>query len=203
MRIEVEDPDLCPRFTARLFEDVTIGPSPDWLKARLSAAGMRPINNVVDITNFVMLVTGQPMHAFDFDLVAGGHLVVRRAREGERMTTLDDVERALDPDTLIIADDEGPTSIAGIMGGERSEVRGDDHARADGGGDLERAEHPAHLDPARPAVGGLGAVREGPPARAGDGRPGPGRDPDARADRRPARPWHRGRRGAGGTARRG
>ena len=123
VRIEVEDPDLCPRFTARLFEDVTIGPSPEWLKARLSAAGMRPINNVVDITNFVMLVSGQPMHAFDFDLVAGGHLVVRRAREGERMTTLDDVERALDEEVLLIADDEGPTSIAGIMGGERSEVR--------------------------------------------------------------------------------
>ena len=123
VRIEIEDPDLCPRFTARLFEDVAIGPSPEWLKARLSAAGMRPINNVVDITNFVMLVSGQPMHAFDFDLVAGGHLVVRRAREGERMTTLDGVERTFDPDTLIIADDEGPTSIAGIMGGERSEVR--------------------------------------------------------------------------------
>jgi phenylalanyl-tRNA synthetase beta chain len=123
VKIEVEDPDLCPRFTARLFEDVTIGPSPDWLKARLSAAGMRPINNVVDITNFAMLATGQPMHAFDFDLVAGGHLVVRRAREGERMTTLDDVERVFDLDTVIIADDEGVTSVAGIMGGERSEVR--------------------------------------------------------------------------------
>ncbi|HET9739271.1 MAG TPA: phenylalanine--tRNA ligase subunit beta [Solirubrobacteraceae bacterium] len=123
VRIEVEDPDLCPRFTARLFEDVTIGPSPDWLKARLSAAGMRPINNVVDVTNFVMLATGQPMHAFDFDLVAGGHLVVRRAREGERMTTLDDIERTFDPDTVIIEDDDGPTSIGGIMGGERSEVR--------------------------------------------------------------------------------
>ena len=121
--IEVEDPDLCPRFTARLFEDVTIGPSPEWLKARLSAAGMRPINNVVDITNFVMLATGQPMHAFDFDLVAGGHLVVRRAREGEGMTTLDDVERSFEDEVLVIVDDEGPTSIAGIMGGERSEVR--------------------------------------------------------------------------------
>ena len=121
--IAVEDPDLCPRFTARLFENVQIGPSPPWLKARLTAAGMRPINNVVDITNFVMLATGQPMHAFDFDLVAGGRLVVRRAREGEKLTTLDDVERELDPDTLIICDDDGPTSIAGLMGGERSEVR--------------------------------------------------------------------------------
>jgi phenylalanyl-tRNA synthetase beta chain len=123
MSIEVQDSELCPRFTARLYEDVQIGPSPEWLKARLTAAGMRPINNVVDITNFVMLATGQPMHAFDFDLVAGGRLVVRRALDGETMTTLDDVERTFDSDMVIICDDDGPTSIAGIMGGERSEVR--------------------------------------------------------------------------------
>jgi phenylalanyl-tRNA synthetase beta chain len=121
--IEVQDAVLCPRFTARLYEDVQIGPSPEWLKARLTAAGMRPINNVVDITNFVMLATGQPMHAFDYDLVAGGRLVVRHALDGETMTTLDDVERTFDSDMLIICDDDGPTSIAGIMGGERSEVR--------------------------------------------------------------------------------
>src|SRR4051794_30341422 len=121
--IEVQDRDLCPRFTARLYEDVTIGPSPEWLKARLTAAGMRPINNVVDITNFVMLATGQPMHAFDFDLLAGGRLVVRRALAGETMVTLDGAERTFDADMVIICDDEGPTSIAGIMGGERSEVR--------------------------------------------------------------------------------
>ena len=81
------------------------------------AAGQRPINNVVDITNYVMLLTGQPLHAFDWDLVAGGQLVVRRARDGETMVTLDDVERTLDSDMLLIDDDEGPTSIAGIMGG--------------------------------------------------------------------------------------
>jgi phenylalanyl-tRNA synthetase beta chain len=121
--VVVEDPDLCPRFTARLFEDVTIGPSPAWLKARLMAAGQRPINNVVDITNFAMLLTGQPLHAFDFDLVAGGKLTVRRAGDGETMTTLDDVERTLDESVLLIADEDGPTSIAGLMGGERSEVR--------------------------------------------------------------------------------
>jgi phenylalanyl-tRNA synthetase beta chain len=121
--IEVQDAELCPRFTARLYEDVKLGPSPEWLKARLTAAGMRPINNVVDITNFVMLATGQPMHAFDFDLVSGGRLVVRRALDGETITTLDDVERTLDGDMVIICDDDGPTSIAGIMGGERSEVR--------------------------------------------------------------------------------
>src|SRR4051794_39951813 len=110
VRIDVEAPDLCPRFTARLFDDVKIGPSPAWLKARLMASGQRPINNVVDITNYVMLLTGQPLHAFDWDLVEGGHLVVRRARQDEKMTTLDDVERTLDPDVCIICDDDGPTS---------------------------------------------------------------------------------------------
>jgi phenylalanyl-tRNA synthetase beta chain len=121
--VEVQAPDLCPRFTARLFEDVKLGPSPPWLKARLMAAGQRPINNVVDITNYVMLLTGQPMHAFDADLVAGGRLVVRRGRAGETMTTLDDVQRTLDPEVCVIDDAEGATSIAGIMGGARSEVR--------------------------------------------------------------------------------
>jgi phenylalanyl-tRNA synthetase beta chain len=123
VRIDVEAPDLCPRFTARLFEDVKIGPSPEWLKARLMASGQRPINNVVDITNYVMLLSGQPLHAFDLDLVAGGHLVVRRARAGEKMLTLDDVERTLDPDVCVICDDDGPTSLAGLMGGQRSEVQ--------------------------------------------------------------------------------
>jgi phenylalanyl-tRNA synthetase beta chain len=121
--VEVRDPDLCPRFTLRAFADVTIAPSPPWLKARLMAAGQRPINNVVDITNYVMLLTGQPMHAFDADLVAGGRLVVRRARAGEALTTLDDVERRLDEEMCLIEDADGPTSIAGIMGGARSEVR--------------------------------------------------------------------------------
>ena len=120
--VDVQAPDLCPRFTARLFEHVTIAPSPAWLKARLMASGQRPINNVVDTTNYVMLLTGQPMHAFDADLVAGGALVVRRGREGESVTTLDGVERTLDPDTCVIADADGPTSLAGIMGGARSEV---------------------------------------------------------------------------------
>jgi phenylalanyl-tRNA synthetase beta chain len=122
VQITVEDPDLCPRFTARAYEGVTIGPSPRWLKARLMAAGQRPINNVVDITNYVMLLTGQPTHAFDLDRVAGARLTVRRARDGETMTTLDDVERTLDGDTVVIEDGDGPTSIAGIMGGQRSEV---------------------------------------------------------------------------------
>jgi len=120
--VEVRCPELCPRFTMRAFENVTIGPSPLWLKARLSAAGQRPINNVVDITNYVMLMTAQPLHAFDWDRVEGGSLVVRRAQDGERMATLDDVERTLDSDMVVIDDAQGPTSIAGVMGGARSEV---------------------------------------------------------------------------------
>ncbi|MGH2880558.1 MAG: phenylalanine--tRNA ligase subunit beta, partial [Solirubrobacteraceae bacterium] len=120
--VTVECPDLCPRFTARVFEDVTIAPSPLWLKARLSAAGQRPINNVVDITNYAMLLSGQPLHAFDLDRVAGARLTVRRAHEGEQVTTLDGQARRLDAEMVVIEDADGPTSIAGIMGGERSEV---------------------------------------------------------------------------------
>jgi len=114
--------ELCPRFTARRFDGVQIGPSPLWMKARLMAAGQRPISNVVDITNYVMLLTGQPMHAFDYDRVAGRRLNVRRARAGEQVTTLDDQVRTLDPEVVVIEDAEGPTSIAGVMGGARSEV---------------------------------------------------------------------------------
>ncbi|HWI23049.1 MAG TPA: phenylalanine--tRNA ligase subunit beta [Baekduia sp.] len=122
LEVDVQSPDLCPRFTARVFEDVTIAASPRWLKARLMAAGLRPINNVVDITNYVMLLTGQPLHAFDLDKVAGGRLVVRNARDGERIETLDGETRTLDGEMVVIEDADGPTSIAGIMGGARSEI---------------------------------------------------------------------------------
>lgn len=122
IRIHNQAPELCPRMTWRLYEDVRLAPSPRWLKARLLAAGQRPINNVVDITNYVMLLTGQPLHAFDADRIAGGTLVLRRARPGERVTTLDDVERTLDEQMLVFEDGEGPTSIAGVMGGRRSEI---------------------------------------------------------------------------------
>ena len=120
--VTVEVPELCPRFTARVFTDVTIGPSPLWLKARLIAAGQRPINNVVDITNYVMLMTAQPLHAFDLDQVPDGELIVRTAADGEKMTTLDGVERAFDAETVLVCDRNGPSGIAGIMGGQVSEV---------------------------------------------------------------------------------
>jgi phenylalanyl-tRNA synthetase beta chain len=120
--VVVECPELCPRFTARIFENVTIAQSPPWLKARLMAAGQRPINNVVDITNYAMLLSGQPLHAFDLDLVAGARLVVRRAEPGEQVQTLDGQTRTLDQQMVVIDDAAGPTSIAGLMGGARSEV---------------------------------------------------------------------------------
>jgi phenylalanyl-tRNA synthetase beta chain len=120
--VAVEVPELCPRFTARVFTDVEVGPSPPWLQARLSAAGQRPIVNVVDITNYAMLLTAQPLHAFDLDKVPDGALTVRAAAAGETMTTLDGVERTLDAETVLVCDRDGPTGIAGIMGGQASEV---------------------------------------------------------------------------------
>jgi len=120
--VTVEVPELCPRFTARVFTEVKLGPSPLWLKARLVAAGQRPINNVVDITNYVMLLTAQPLHAFDLDRVPDGALIIRTAADGERMTTLDGVERTFDADAVLVCDRRGPSGIAGIMGGQASEV---------------------------------------------------------------------------------
>ncbi|MGH2905271.1 MAG: phenylalanine--tRNA ligase subunit beta [Solirubrobacterales bacterium] len=120
--ITVENHELCPRFTARVFRNVKVAPSPLWLKQRLSAAGQRPINNVVDITNYAMLLTGQPMHAFDLDKIRGGKLIIRNATAGEKVTTLDDIEREVDEQTVLVCDAEGPSAIAGIMGGAVSEV---------------------------------------------------------------------------------
>ena len=121
LAVEVEDRQLCPRYCAQVF-DVRIGPSPSWLAERLEAAGVRPINNIVDVTNYVMLEMGQPMHAFDLARLAGHRLVIRRARPGERMRTLDHVERLLDEDMLVIADAERATAIGGVMGGADSEI---------------------------------------------------------------------------------
>ena len=119
--VRIDDAALCARYVATVIEGVTIGPSPDWLQERLRAAGQRPISNVVDITNYVMLELGQPLHAFDLDTVRG-EVGVRLAREGETIRTLDGVDRVLSPDTLLITDEEGPIALAGVMGGERTEV---------------------------------------------------------------------------------
>ncbi|HYG11456.1 MAG TPA: phenylalanine--tRNA ligase subunit beta, partial [Pyrinomonadaceae bacterium] len=120
--VEVEAADLCPRFTARVVRGVRIAPSPAWLVARLQAVGQRSINNVADITNYVMLELGQPLHAFDLEKLRERRLVVRRARAGERLTTLDGVERELDAEMLVIADAARPVAIAGVMGGAETEI---------------------------------------------------------------------------------
>ena len=120
--VTIEDYEGCPRYIGRLFRDVHVGSSPAWLRARLTAAGVRPISNVVDVTNYVMLGLGNPLHAFDFDRLAGGRIVVRRARPGEKLRTLDGVERELDPADLMIADAQRSVALAGIMGGEETEI---------------------------------------------------------------------------------
>ena len=120
--VEVEDLEGAPRYIGRLFRDVKVGQSPVWLKSRLLAAGMRPISNIVDVTNYVMLALGNPLHAFDFTTLQGGRVVVRRARPGEKLRTLDGVERDLTPDDLMIADAERSIALAGIMGGEETEI---------------------------------------------------------------------------------
>jgi phenylalanyl-tRNA synthetase beta chain len=120
--VEVEDLEGCPRYIGRLFRDVSLGPAPVWLKARLLAAGMRPISSVVDITNYVMLALGNPLHAFDFAKLHGGKIIVRRAHPGEKLRTLDGIERELDPTDLMIADGDRSVALAGIMGGEETEI---------------------------------------------------------------------------------
>lgn len=120
--IEINDPDLCPRYSARVVKDVRIGPSPAWMQRRLAAAGMRPINNIVDITNYVMLEYGQPLHAFDYEQIQGRKIIVRRAKEGETIRTLDGQDRKLDTEMLVICDENRPVAVAGVMGGENSEV---------------------------------------------------------------------------------
>jgi phenylalanyl-tRNA synthetase beta chain len=119
--VTIDAADLCPRYSAQLFE-VKVGPSPDWLARRLEAAGVRPINNIVDVTNYVMLEIGQPMHAFDLDTLAGGELVIRRARAGERLRTLDGIDRALEPGMLVIADAQRAVALGGVMGGQDTEI---------------------------------------------------------------------------------
>lgn len=123
--VTILDPDLCPRYVARMIEGVHVAPSPSWLKDRLEKVGLRSINNVVDVTNYVMLECGQPLHAFDFDLLEEGRIVVRRAKEGESFTTLDGVKRILDAEMLMICDGVKPVAIAGVMGGLNSEIRGE------------------------------------------------------------------------------
>ena len=125
LTVDIEAPDLCYRYIARVVKNVKIGQSPDWMKRRLKACGVRSINNIVDITNYVMLEMGQPMHAFDINSIEGKHITVRRAKNGEKIITLDEEERKLNSDDLVIADDKKAVAIAGVMGGINSEIEND------------------------------------------------------------------------------
>ncbi len=125
LKVDIAAPDLCYRYIARVVKNVKVGPSPDWMKKRLKACGMKSINNIVDITNYVMLEMGQPMHAFDINSISGKHITVRRAENGEKITTLDETERVLDEKDLVIADEEKAVAIAGVMGGLNSEIEKD------------------------------------------------------------------------------
>src|SRR6185503_10391819 len=133
VNVRIEDPELCPRYTARVIQAVKISPSPDWLRSILEKVGIRSINNVVDVTNFVMLETGQPLHAFDYRLIAAADtkavptIVVRRATDGEKFTTLDGQERTLTRETLLIADEVKGIALAGIMGGQNTEINDRTH----------------------------------------------------------------------------
>ena len=122
LSVEIKDAELCPRYTARMVKNIKIAPSPKWMRRRLRASGVRPINNIVDITNYVMLEYGQPMHAFDYACLHDGQIIVRRAEEGESLRTLDGNDHALTPGMLVIADPEGPVALAGVMGGANSEI---------------------------------------------------------------------------------
>ena len=122
LKVKILNPELCPRYTAKMVKNIRIEPSPAWMRRRLRASGVRPINNIVDITNYVMLEYGQPMHAFDYSCVKGGKIVVRRAEAGEVLKTLDDKNRAITRDMLVIADEHDPIGLAGVMGGGNSEI---------------------------------------------------------------------------------
>ena len=206
--IEIEDFAGCPRYVGRLFEGVAIAPSPVWLRARIHAAGMRPISNVVDVTNYVMLALGNPLHAFDFDTLRGGRIVVRRARPGERLRTLDGADRELTPGDLLIADAERAIALAGIMGGEETEIGEAHDARPPRGGELRAVRDLPHLRAAAPPHRGLEPLGEGrrpAPRRAGR-RPRDRADPRAhrrdvdRRRRRPRRPARAAGRSASGPS---
>ncbi len=196
--VTIDDPELCPRYTARLIRNVKIGPSPQWLAEKVIASGTRSISNVVDITNYIMFELGQPLHAFDADLLAVGdsgraEIGIRLARAGEQLTTLDGQKRELAEDVLVITDSSGPIALAGVMGGEATEIHDGTVNILLGVGVLLALVDLAHQPPARPVLGGILPFREdrrpqrvcrGPrPCRFTHGRAGRGRG-GARSRRR-------------------
>ena len=193
--IRIDDFSGCPRYVGRLFENVSIAASPQWLRSRLFLAGQRPISNVVDITNYVMLALGNPLHAFDFSTLHGAQIIVRRAAAGERLTTLDSIERTLVADDLVIADADRAVALAGIMGGEETEIGEATTTRPARGGQLRAVRHLPHLRAPAPPHRGLEPLGEGR-------RPVPRRPRRRRRDGPHARAHRRGLDGAERRARR-
>ena len=191
LSVEVVDRELCPRFVGRWVSDVHVGPSPDRIQMRLLAAGQRPISNVVDASNYVMVELGKPIHTFDAAAVHDGRIIVRRARPGEPFETLDHVARELDAETLVIADPAGPIGIAGVMGGAASEIGDGTTDVVVEFGDLRPDQHPTDRLPVRAAIGCQPALREGPGDPPGARR----RGPHGPADRRVGGRRDRARRG--------
>ena len=179
--VTIDDFGACPRYIARVFRDVAIAPSPQWLRSRLYLADMRSISNVVDVTNYVMHVWGSPLHAFDRSKLSGGRIAVRHARAGEEVRTLDGTLRRLDTDDLLITDGERAVALAAIMGGEDSEVTSETTRGAARGGELRAARHPPLVGAARASHGWLQSLGEG---RRSASR-GAGRDPREPHARRP------------------
>ena len=172
-QVVIKDPDLCPRYTASVIRGVKIGPSPQWLADALARIGERPINNVVDVTNYVMFELGQPLHAFDYDRVVDQTVIVRRARGGELLTTLDGVERKLTSDTLVISDPERAIGLAGVMGGANTEIDESTVNVFSGVGHVRRFQQPSNVSVIRVAEPGDAAIRKRPAGRVIGGRPAP------------------------------
>ena len=161
LTVEILSPEGCPRYAARIMNGIVIKKSPFSMRSRLFASGVRAISNVVDITNYVMLEYGQPLHAFDSTLVAGNGIVVRKAKEGEVFVTLDSVERTLRAEDLLICDKQKPVALAGVMGGENSEILSNHEQRGIGERLLRPERYSAHLQGIRPFHRGILPVRAG------------------------------------------
>ena len=185
--VEIADPDLCSRYTASIVTGLKVWPSPVWMQERLKACGMRPINNVVDITNYVMMEYGQPLHAFDYDKIKDHKIIVRRARAGERLLTLDGELRTLDPEMQVISDPDGPIGLGGGDGRGRQRGYGRHDGVALGVGQLRQRKYQANVDGAETAERGVVAVRQGPEPRAASKGPAPGNAIAGRAGRRHGR----------------
>ena len=188
--VSVADPDLCPRYTASLIQGLKIGPSPQWLQDRLTRAGLRPINNVVDVTNYVMLEFNQPLHAFDLDKVRDRTIIVRRATPGETLETLDGLPRELNTEVLVIADSHDPVGLGGVIGGANSEIGPETTSVLLESANFSSFNNRRTADTFRLHTDASTAVREGTETRVGSHRPAPGHPTNSAGSRRGYSPGH-------------